>query len=93
MSKKYTVTLSDAEDKAMQHIAYSVKEWIDNLVHERARVAIDEIVNSEVQRKLSIGEPITGTKEDIVLAANIETAAERNSRLESELAKLQEQQG
>ena len=81
MTKTYTITLSDAEDKALSVIALSQQEWIDNAVHERCRIAIDEIVNAEVQRKLAAGEPITGTKEDIVLAAQIETAAERNQRL------------
>lgn len=91
--KKYIVELTDAEDKALHAIAYSAQEWIDNLVHERCRIAIDEIVNSEVQRKLSIGESISGSKEDIVLSADIETAAERHARLEEEYRQLQEKQG
>lgn len=80
----YTITLSDAENKALGFVALSQQEWIDNLVHERCRIAIDEIVNAEVQRKLAAGEPITGSKEDIVLAANVESAVERNARLEAE---------
>ena len=84
MAKTYTVTLSDAEDKALGSVALSQQDWIDNAVHERCRIAIEEIVNSEVQRKLAAGEAITGSKEDIVMAANIESAAERNARLEAE---------
>jgi hypothetical protein len=80
----YTITLTDAEDKALHVVALSAQDWIDNAVHERCRIAIDEIVNAEVQRKLAAGEPITGSKEDIVNAANIESAAERNARLEAE---------
>ena len=76
----YTITLSDAEDKALHNVAISAQEWIDNAVHERCRIAIEEIVNAEVQRKLAEGEQITGSKEDIVLAAIIETAAERNAK-------------
>lgn len=91
---KYIVELSEAEDKALHHIAASAQEWIDNLVHERCRIAIDEIVNTEVQRKLAIGESITGTKEDIVIAANVETAIERSNRLEEEFKRLlEEKQG
>jgi hypothetical protein len=78
--KTYTITLSDAEDKALSVVALSQQEWIDNAVHERCRISIDEIVNAEVQRKLAAGEQITGSKEDIVLAATIETAAERNAK-------------
>lgn len=90
---KYIVELSEAEDKALHHIAISAQEWIDNLVHERCRIAIDEIVNVEVQRKLAAGETISGSKEDIVIAANVETAAERHARLEEEYKALQEKQG
>jgi hypothetical protein len=79
MPKEYVVTLSDAEDKALAFVAFAQEDWINNAVHERCRLAIEEIVNAEVQRKLAIGEPITGTKEDIVMAANIQTAAERTA--------------
>jgi hypothetical protein len=80
----YTITLSAAEDKALKVIALSAQDWIDNAVHERCRIAIEEIVNAEVQRKLAAGQPITGSKDDIVLAANIESAAARQARLEAE---------
>jgi hypothetical protein len=86
MSITYTITLSDAEDKALGVTALSKQDWIDNAVHERCRLAIDEIVNAEVQRKLAAGEPITGSKEDIVMAANVESAAEKQARLEAEQA-------
>lgn len=76
MSKIYTVTLSDAEDKALSYVAFSQQEWIDNAVHERCRIAIEEIVNSEVQRKLAAGESISGSKEEIVNAAPIKSVAE-----------------
>lgn len=80
----YTITLSDAEDKALGSVALSQNEWINNAVHERCRIAIDEIVNEEVQRKLAAGEPITGSKDEIVMAANIESAAERQARMEAQ---------
>ena len=86
MSQTYTITLTDAQDKALSIVAVNQQEWIENAVFERCRVAIEEIVNAEVQRKLAAGEPITGSKEDIVMAADIETAAERNDRLAAEAA-------
>lgn len=79
----YTITLSDAEDKALGFVAFSQQEWIDNAVHERCRIAIDEIVNAEVQRKLANNETISGSKEDIVIAANIQSAAERQAEAEA----------
>lgn len=78
MAKTYTIILSDAEDKALSAVAFSQQEWIDNAVHNRCRIAIDEIVNAEVQRLLSEGKSITGSKDDIVLNAPIKTAAEKN---------------
>ncbi len=90
----YTITLSDAEDKALHFVALSAQDWIDNAVHERCRIAIDEIINAEVQRKLAAGEPITGSKDDIVIAADIESAAERQVRMEAEAqARLAAEQG
>lgn len=80
MSKTYTITLSDAEDKALSIIAFSQQDWIDNVVHERCRIAIEEIVASEVERITSNGGTLSGNKEDIVLSAQIETAAERNAK-------------
>jgi hypothetical protein len=92
MSKTYTIILSDAEDKALSVVAFSQQDWIDNAVHERCRIAIEEIVNAEVQRKLAAGESITGSKDDIVMAANVEYAADRQARLEAEAqARLAEQ--
>jgi hypothetical protein len=85
----YTITLSDAEDKALKFVAFSAQEWIDNVVHERCRIAIEEIVAAEVQRKLAAGEPIIGSKEDIVMSANIESAADKQTRLETESPKGQ----
>jgi hypothetical protein len=85
MAVEYTVTLTDAEDKALGYVAYSQQDWIDNAVHERCRIAIEEIVNAEVQRKLAAGETISGSKEDIVLAADIESAAERQAAAEAQM--------
>ena len=79
----YTVTLTEAETKAMEYVAADVQDWIDNAATNRARIAIDEIVNLYVEYKLSKDEAITATnKADMVLAAYeegiINTAAQRN---------------
>lgn len=91
MSKTYTITLSDAEDKALGVVAVSQQEWIENAVKERCRVAIEEISNAEIQKKLSAGETISGSREDIVNAANIESAAAREERLRAEAPELLQQ--
>lgn len=89
----YTITLSDAEDKALGVVAFSQQDWIQNAVKERCRIAIEEIVAAEVQRKLAAGESITGSKDDIVMAAQIESAAQRQARAEAEaLARMEAEQ-
>jgi len=75
----YTITLSEAENKALGFVSVSQDAWIQTAVHERCRVAIEEIVAAEVQRKLAANETISGTKEDIVNAAPIKSAATRQA--------------
>jgi hypothetical protein len=75
---QYTVTLSDAENKALGYYAASQEDWINNAVHERCRIAIDEIVKMEVEKKLAAGQTISGSKEDIVNAAELPVATESN---------------
>lgn len=79
----YTITLSDAEDKALKSVAVSAQEWIDNAVHERCRIAIENIVAAEVERITATGGTISGTKEDIVNAAPIKSLAEKQAEREA----------
>ena len=57
----YTIELTDVEQKAMEYISTDVDFWIQNAVHERARLAIEEMVQTYIQEKLAKGETITGT--------------------------------
>ena len=79
---KYTITLTDAQQKALEYVAYDPQEWIENAVYNRCRIAIDEIVNLEVERITSKGGELSGTKEDIVLAAPIKSAKELQEEYE-----------
>jgi hypothetical protein len=85
----YTITLSDAENKALGSVSISQDAWIQNAVHERCRIAIEEIVASEVERITAIGGTISGTKEDIVNAAPIKSLAEKQAEWEAERAAQQ----
>jgi hypothetical protein len=77
----FTVTLTDAELKALAYIAYSPQDWIDNVVHERCRIAMEEIFTAEVARM--VADPTTtsipANREQVVLNANITSAAERQN--------------
>ena len=82
----YTITLTDAEDKALGAVAVDKQEWINNAVKVRCKNSMDKIVASEIQRIRDSGGTVSGTDDEIVMAATVETAAERNTRLESELS-------
>ena len=78
----YTINYTETENKAMEFVSASVDEWIQNAAHERARIAIDEIVAIAVQKFLEAGQSIPGSKDEIVAAAYangwIKTAVQRN---------------
>ena len=38
------VTVSDTQLKCLEYAAYSVQDWCDNAIHNRARIAQDEII-------------------------------------------------
>ena len=86
----YTINLSAAEDAALSYVAYSQDDWIQNAVHERARIAIEEIVKITVEKCLQTGIQIPGSKEDMVALAFdygwVKSAAVRQQ--ESETAQL-----
>ena len=65
----YTINYTEAEEKAMSYIAFSVDDWIQNAAHERARVAIEEIVKITVEKCLENNIQIPGSKDEMVLLA------------------------
>ena len=79
MATTYTVSLTDAQKKAMEYITVSIQDWIDNAVDNRARMSIDEIYNLEVAR-MNADSSITtipADKDKVVLDADIKSAATR----------------
>jgi len=77
----FTIELTDAELKALAHVALDPEEWINNAVSERCRLAMDEIFQAEMQRMLA--DPtvteIPADRDTVVLAADIMSAAEREA--------------
>ncbi len=76
----YTVTVNDAQDKALRHVMLDPQEWVQNAINVRATDAIEMIAKAEIERKMNAGETISGTKEDLVLAADIQSVEERNQQ-------------
>jgi len=79
----YTIQFTQTEDLAMHYVAVSADEWIQNAAHERARIAIEEIVQIAVQKFLENNQSIPGSREEIVAAAFsngwVKSAADRNT--------------
>ena len=80
----YTVTLTDAENSALAYEALGQQEWINNVVHDRCRIAIDAIVAITVQKCLDTNTQIPGSKDAMVELAFaqgwVKTAAEREAQ-------------
>lgn len=74
---KITVTLTEAEAKALAHVA-DPQDWVENVVKNRARIAMEDIYQAEVRRMVSDPtiQSIPADIEEVVLAADIMTAAE-----------------
>ena len=39
-----TVSVTDTQMKCLEYAAHTVQDWCDNAIHERARVAQEEII-------------------------------------------------
>jgi hypothetical protein len=69
MEKNYTITLTEVEDMAISYVVQSQEEWINNVVHERCRIAIDEIVKICVEKCLETNIQIPSSKDGMVVLA------------------------
>ena len=76
-----TIELTATQEKALAYVAASPQEWAENAVYNRCRIAINEIYDMEVARMTADPEitSIPADKDAVVLAADIQSAAERNA--------------
>lgn len=86
----YTIVLTEAENKALSYVALAQQDWIDNAIHERCRLAIEEIVALTVQKCLETNTQIPGSKDAMVELAFdqgwVKTAAQRQADFDAEAA-------
>ena len=84
-----TVALTDTQNKCMEYAAADVQDWADNALHNRARIAQDEIIAALVAHCNANGVAIaTGIDAQITQAFDLEvaqTAAARNAAAVAEL--------
>lgn len=88
MPNEYIITLSDGEKKALEYVALDANNWIQNAIHERCRLAIEELVSDDINDKLSKGLPIVGTKEEMLLNSTLPSAAERHEATIAQMADM-----
>jgi hypothetical protein len=78
-----TIELTETEALALSYAALSPQDWAENAVHNRCRIAIDEIVQVVVAKCLAEGEQIPTTREAIVAqgfeCGAVKSAADRDA--------------
>ena len=65
----YTVGITTGEYKALQYVMVDQKDWIENALKNRARIASEEIINLYSQFKINKGEAITAVGTTAVIEA------------------------
>ena len=65
----YTVGITTAEFLALQNVMVDQQDWIENAIQNRARIAIEEIVNKYTQYKINKGEAVTAIGTTAVIQA------------------------
>ena len=65
----YTVGITTAEYKALQSVTADQKEWIENAIQNRGRIAITNIQTDYTNFKINKGEAITAVGTTAIIEA------------------------
>ena len=65
----YKVGITTGEYRALQYVMIDQKDWLTNVIQDRARIASDEIVSRYTQYKINKGEAITAIGTTAVIEA------------------------
>tara|TARA_Y100000591_G_scaffold303736_1_gene299834 strand:+ start:250 stop:495 length:246 start_codon:yes stop_codon:yes gene_type:complete len=65
----YTVGITTGEYKALQYVMVDQKDWIENAIKNRARIATEEIQNLYTSYKINKGEAITAVGSTAIIEA------------------------
>jgi len=83
-----TITVTDTQVKCLEYVANSVQDWCDNAVHNRARIAQEEIITKLVAHCNANNITIaTGAEAQVAQAYQLDivkTAAEREKDAQSQ---------
>jgi len=69
MHTSYTVGITTGEYKALQYVMKDQKEWIENVIQDRAKKATLEIQNIYTNYKINKGEAITAIGSTAIIEA------------------------
>ena len=67
----YTIGITTGQFLSLQTVMVDQKEWIENAIHNRARIATLEITNKYTQYKVDKGEAITAIGSTAIIQAAI----------------------
>ena len=67
----YTIGITTGQYLSLQTVMVDQKEWIENAIHNRARIATLEITNKYSQYKIDRGEAITAVGSTAIIQAAI----------------------
>jgi hypothetical protein len=67
----YTVGITTGQFLALQTVMVDQKDWIENFITNRARIATIEITNKYTQYKIDRGEAITAVGSTAIIEAAI----------------------
>jgi hypothetical protein len=65
----YNINFSESENLSMSHICLDVDVWIQNVCHERARVAKEQVLAIAVNKFIENGIQMPLSKDDIIIEA------------------------
>ena len=86
-----TVVLTDTQNKCMEYASVSVQDWANNALHNRARIAQEEIIAALVahcnENEIAIATGVDAQVTQAFELGVVKTAAKRN---EEALASLPE---
>ena len=79
---QFTITINDAEAKALATDMFSIQEWLEHAVHNKIERLIDNIIGKATDRQ---PKKITSAeKYQMIIDMKLETGAERTARTEAE---------
>tara|TARA_R100000458_G_scaffold22104_1_gene19827 strand:+ start:1128 stop:1397 length:270 start_codon:yes stop_codon:yes gene_type:complete len=83
MAKTFTVTITDAEEKAFAWDIVDPETWVENVVKEKCRKCINRLYDAEVKRMTDDDtvSTIPADKNTVVNNANVKTAKQVEDEL------------